>query len=93
MSRTHTTHGARELLRSDYPDRVKLAVRLATRGGRERSRKCICCGRTGVHVDVWIPHTALLVGTETARGLRIYWRCEECYQQGLTPELEARLNG
>jgi hypothetical protein len=82
---------SRRVLNDDAPEAIKLALRLALRGGRQQRRRCLGCGRVGIHVKVWSPHETWRVEAQGRAGVRIYWLCERCHRAGMTPELEAKL--
>jgi hypothetical protein len=87
---------ARRLLREDTPESVKLALRLALRGGRQERRRCLGCGRVGISCKVYSPPEAWNVESTDTRGIRVYWLCERCneaYAGGLPAALEAKLLG
>jgi hypothetical protein len=80
-------------LRGDaYPLHIKAALRLSLRGGRQRRRACLACGKVGVHCEVYVTDRTMSVGGDPdGKGYAIYWSCPGCHQRGLTPELEQKL--
>ena len=80
-----------EWLKQDYPEAVKVQLRLAVRGGRQQRRRCLACGAQGVYVEVYTPHAVMSPVSDESTGIRIYWTCPTCHEAGLTPEREARL--
>jgi hypothetical protein len=84
---------AREWLRQDLPQEVKMQLLLAVKGGRQQKRRCLACGAVGVYVEVYVPNAIMRPMSEGSEGIRLYWTCPGCHAQGLTPELEARLKG
>ena len=87
---------AKRLLREDTPEAVKIALRLALRGGRQERRRCLACGKPGIHCKVWSPPEAWHVESQYhGTGIRVYWFCQACQVQygetGLPPELERML--
>jgi len=97
--RTRTRHSgamlaseaAKAWLRQDLPDAVKVQLRLAVKGGRQKRRRCLACGGVGVYVEVFTPHDCMRPMGDGSEGIRVYWTCHGCHIAGLTPELEARL--
>jgi hypothetical protein len=69
------TAAAKELLRSDYPERVRMYVFLAAKGALRGKRRCILCGALGLNTRVYIPHEALRVEHPVYTGIRCYWVC------------------
>jgi hypothetical protein len=96
-SRIAQSDEARRLLKGDTPDAVKLALRLALRGGRQERRRCLGCGKVGVHCKVWSSPEVWQVESRGNEGLRVYWLCQPCDDayaaSGLPPEVERKLHG
>jgi len=91
-SRIAQSAQTRAILQGDYPPALKAEMLLAVRGGRQRPRRCLGCGKPGIHADIFVTHESLKVGTHPDRkGFLRYWTCDTCHQQGLTPELEQTL--
>jgi|SRR2546428_5440862 len=86
-----STEQAREWLREDLPEAVKVQLLLAVKGGRQQKRRCLACGAVGVFVEVYVPFEAVRVGGDAGRGIQVYWLCALCHEHGLTPALEAKL--
>jgi hypothetical protein len=86
---------AKRLLRDDTPEAVRLALRLAVRGGRQQRRRCLGCGRRGIHVKVWTPTAVWMVEAQEGAGIRVYWLCGPCdarfTRDGLPAELVRKL--
>jgi hypothetical protein len=101
MSKRGTRHNgamvssaqAREWLKEDYPEAVKVQLLLAVKGGRQQKRRCLACGAKATYVEVYVTNKSMSVGGDEGRGTRLYWTCPACHELGLTPELEARLKG
>jgi hypothetical protein len=70
---------------------VKKQLILIARGGRQQRRRCLGCGKQGVHCEVYVTYKGMAVGGDTGEGCVLYWTCPACHQQGLTPALEAML--
>jgi hypothetical protein len=88
------SHEAKALLRDDIPTAVKTRLRLALRGGRMERRRCLGCGKQGIHCKVWSPAEVWGIESTDTRGIRVYWLCARCegrYAGGLPPELEQKL--
>ena len=84
----------REALRGDYPPAVKAQLRLSLRGGRQKRQRCLGCGGVGVHCDVYVSYRAMTVaGDSDGRGCVVYWTCHGCHVAGMTPSMEAKLQG
>jgi hypothetical protein len=71
---------AKATLRGDAPDSVKVALRLALKGGRQRRRVCRQCGAVGVHcrIESQPEHWQVLAPTN-APPIVVYWLCTTCY--------------
>ena len=84
------------VLNDDAPEAVKLALRLALRGGRQERRRCLACKREGVIVKVWSPLTVWQVESQGREGIRVYWLCASCDErftrEGLPLELQQKLS-
>lgn len=73
---------ARRLLKDDTPPQVKLALRLALRGGRQRRRRCKVCGGQGEHCQVHSDQACWKVEAPTSPPeIKVYWLCSPCYRQ------------
>jgi len=76
----------------DYPPAVKQELRLSQRGGRVRPRRCLGCGASAEHLELYVTYRAMTLGGDAdSKACRLYWACGDCHMRGLTPELEARL--
>ena len=89
-SRTVPTDTALAWLRADLPEEVKRAVRMVVKGGRQQPRRC-ACGARGIHCMVFVPHTAVVVGSVSTAGLRVYWTCDRCHAAEIEPAMDADL--
>jgi hypothetical protein len=74
-------------LRGDIPHSMKVALRLAQRGGRQQKRVCRACGQRGKRLQVWAPESAWRVEPTEGSEPQTYWLCdrhyqEECLRQG-----------
>lgn len=65
---------AQAVMQQDYPQAVKLRLRLLARGGRARKQVCLACTRRGEFSEIWIPADALRPLAGTARP-QAYWTC------------------
>jgi hypothetical protein len=76
----------------DYPAQVKLQLRLSQRGGRQRPRQCLACGKAAAHIELYVKYTTMTVGgNPSGKACKLYWTCEHCHAQGLTESLEHKL--
>jgi hypothetical protein len=82
---------AKEWLRQDLPQAVRVQLLLAVRGGRQPKRRCLGCGGAGTFVQVYVPNAVMRPMSDGGEGIRLYWLCEPCHTRGLTSELEQKL--
>ena len=73
-----------EMLKSDFPERVKARVYLASRGALCGRRVCLLCPRPGFATRVHVPVEALRLADPVLDHVRVYWLCVKCAQ--LEPE-------
>jgi hypothetical protein len=73
--RTEPTAAAVELLTGDYPEAVKKAVFLASKGAVRGRRTCLLCARTGAYTRVFVPREALRLGAPDTSQVCSYWVC------------------
>jgi len=87
---------ARELLQGDTPARIKIALRLALRGGKASRRSCLNCGKVGIACKVWSEVEDWRVESRESTSIKVYWLCQRCnaqFGEGLPDHLQGRLRG
>lgn len=70
---------AQAAMKTDYPEAVKLRLRLLARGGRAVRQVCLVCGRRGEFSEVWIPSAVLQPVPDVDARPQAYWTCRQCH--------------